>query len=680
MTDKDKTFEFKCGICGKIFDAPSKLSRHVTMSTSTHPKLQYYYQKYPIDEKLKKEYDDQRIKDNIKSQIVDNSKLGNIEFEIGSSGYTKVAKDGLSNFHVLIAINAKEYNKEFINKIPTLYHNSNIHVCIMGPGARNLGEDISNKVNTLMMLESTIYNYSFAINVILKQVADKLPLSTVAIIDGWSIFSILQVMKKEFFDLDWDNNFVVINNSYDYRDDPINLNMDKKLLIQHIMHRIKTHKDPNTAIPIIISKTKHIVELENGLEEEFFSEYSRQHLINQLETAGLEKVISKNGSLCLKKRREINYIEQRDFKTIRDIKNCSGYYVFIPSNYKIEWGMADKIGILEIDKNNLPLWRYKEHRPNIRNMYDLNKVESDYPIKHETLWTENTRNVNVEIDPKCNILLLVNSTIPELLSCTPLIRSLYEKHGEIDILTDDKLHPVNSLIKNYMIRKMYDINDFKYKMFSLKGYGSNVIKTADCTVDVLDKITDIIEAPDTCEDLVTRNYAIVDPISNNVPNQFCNFRVSNEKIPPDSIAIVISVIDKDIIENKIVMERFSTIGSRLANNINIHVLFMVLPDEIKLLDVSKFKIRKNIRIYEKNTHFHLSGLINKCKLLLTTSNSEASWLSWGLKKNTIVLKTSNYDMIPNDNNIDIIDVKSHSKAKNDSIAIDNIISKIYKYL
>lgn len=676
-----KQFEFECGVCGKTFSSPGRLSRHVTMSRKNHPKLQYYYQKYPIDDKLKDEYDRQRKSKRKETHVVDKSKIGDVELDRGYSDYEKVAKHGLSNIHILIAINATECNKQFVNRIPALFNSCNVHMCVMGPGARNIGADITDKVNTFMALDSVIYNYSFAINVLLKQVADKLPLSTVVISDGWSIFSIIQIIKEfKSVDLDWENNFVVVKSSYEYRDDPLDLTMPNKLLVQHTMQRLKTHRDPDTAIPLVVCKTKHIVDMENGLEEEFFSEYSRLHLINQLETAGLAKVESENSALCLKIRKEKDFIEQRDFKTISDIKNCSGYFVFIPSNYKTEWGMADKIGILEIDKNNLPLWRYKIHRPNIRNMYDLNKVEENHVKNIETPWTGRTTNVEVEIDPSNNILLLVNSTVSELLSSTPLIRGLYEKYGEIDILTDDKLNTSNSLIKNYMVRKIYDVNDFKYKMFTLKNYGSNIIKTADCNVDVLDKLTDIIEAPDTCEDLVTRNYSIIDPVANKTPNPYCNFKISNEKIPPDSIAITISATDKNIVKNKIIMDQFGTIGSRLANNINIHILFLVFQDEFKLLETSRFNIRKNIHVYENKSYFHMSGLINKCKLLITSSNSVSSWISWGLKKNTIIMDASENDMIPEGECVDIVEVEDGPKNKTNLSVIDSVINKIYKYL
>jgi len=658
------------------------------MSKKTHPKFQYYFQKYPIPNKLLKEYEtyirEKKFED--KEDDIDRSKIGNIKLEDSSHTHlARVAREGLSNFHVLIAVNPEECNKDFNDNISNLYNKTNIHVCIMGKGAREIGSNVSKEISTLMILEAVEYNYSLAINVLLKQVSDKLPLSTVALCDGWSIFSPIQVIQKEFTDFDWDNNFVVIDNSYDYIEDPINLKEDKKHLIQHTYQRLTTHKNPGTAIPIVISKTSHLVDIENGLEEEFFTEYSRIHVINQLETAGLTKVTSKNGSLCIRKRRDITLVEQKDFRTIKDIRACEGYFVFIPSNYKTQWGMADKIGILEIDSNNIPFWKYKTQRPNIRNMYDLNKIDTPITTKtQDSLWVDKLNNVEFEIDPNSDILLLVNSTIPELLSSTPLIRRLYEKYGEINVLTDDKLNPINALIKNFMVKKIYDANDFKYKMFSLKNYGANIIKTADCNVDVLDKITDIVEAPDTYEDLITRNYSIVDPISKTIPNPFCNFKISNEKIPPDSVAISISVLDPDIVGNRPTVKQLGVVCSRLANNSNIHVLLLVLPDEKKLLDTSAFKVRKNIHIYEKNTHFHLSGLINKCKVLITTSNSDALWLSWGLKKNTIVLNTSECDFIPEYDYINTIQVEAskplfQTKSTANSI-IDKTIKNVWKYL
>ena len=173
---EEQTFEFECRICDKTFDSPRSLSRHITSKKGRdkHPKFQYYLQKYQIPLKLKKEYDTyiRMKKFEEKSEEVDLSKIGNIKLDNSAHTHlTRVAREGLSNFHVLIAINAEEYNKEFVENIAILYNKTNIHVCVMGRGTKELSVHVPKEISTLMVLETVEYNYSLAINVLLKQVS-----------------------------------------------------------------------------------------------------------------------------------------------------------------------------------------------------------------------------------------------------------------------------------------------------------------------------------------------------------------------------------------------------------------------------------------------------------------------------------------------------------------------------
>lgn len=670
--------ELVCQVCKKKFsgkDKIKKLEQHVLRSKRTHPKWVYYLEKYPIPLEIELENEKPKVKkvENPKIEEIDTSKLGDSEIKIDpNTGYAKIGDSGFSNTHLLVAVNSEDYNKMFIKNINDIFPRIHVHVCIMGPNASKLKSDVSDKLHTLIMLDAVGFNYSMCINVLLQSLYKKLPLSTVIIGDCWSVFSANKFVAEDIASINMDNSFLVIETTYNYKqDDNTGTHPHISTYIGVMVNKSRENKLSGDAIPLIATKTKHLFEIETGLEEEFFSEYSRMHTINQLEIAGLNKVIAQNGALCFRNKEKFSS-STKEARLINEIKENAEYNVFINSNFNSTWGNADKIGIM-ILKHNVPQWNHKTHKPNVRSLYDLNKVVESKP-KEDVPWTGNEENRRRELTSKHDVLLLVDSTLPELLSSTPLIRGLFEKYGEIDILTDDKFESSIPLIKNYMIRKIYDINDIKYKMLNINKYGGNIIKSADCTITILDKTIKCIEAPDLGSDLASRNFAILDPIASSISNPFCNFKVCSEKISPDSIFISASTIEKDIKKNKLAIDQLGVVGSKLANSPTIHTLFATAPEETKLLDTTRYKPRKNIHIYDACSYFHLSGLLNRCKILVTISNSDLMWVGWALKKPTVVLITSDKDYIP------LGDHMTSIKFEVNVPIVDDIVGKILKYL
>jgi hypothetical protein len=645
-----------------------------------HPSIDDYYNKYPIpDSKLKKYH--KEYKENKKEEddkLLDSDKKTYIVRS--DTPLIHVADMGMSNYHVAIAINSKECNEDFIRLLPTIFTRTNIHLCIMGPNASKFKDIVPDGLMSSLFIDSVSFNYSLAINILIKPIYEKFPMSTIAICDGWTIFSSIQVIQKEMVKIDWDNEFVRVDTAIDYDNDPINLNMDSTRLMSSVLNRLRNMKTPNYHIPIIICRAKYLLDLESGLEEELFTEFSRSHLRNQLITAGLvENVCKENKGLFIRKRITNNSTEQKDIGIIKKIAPRMNNFIFIPSNYEIDFGDSNRIKYMIIDKN-IPCWRYLKYKPTLLDIYvsekfkdkpgdnkvDIEKQGSTKDIISEVVLTDFSK----LLDPKHKVLLMINSNIRDLISSTPLIRGLYEKYGSVDILTKDKLETSNTIIQNYMVRKIYDLQDLKNKFFSLKTYGPNIIRTVGCNIGNF-KGVNILEPVNIYDNIVETNFSVADPYITDMPKPYCNFEPS--KIRSNTIVICISA-NVDFNTKTDIWKCLDTIGSRVGNDKKINVCFITLSGERKLFLTDKFRIRKNINICDNLTPSKASGIINSGNLFITTSDSQTSWLAWGLDVPTILLDIDS-EVPERDSEIRIYIDKRNSK-----IDIDTIMNQVWRNL
>jgi len=669
--------KFKCRICGKSFEKLSSMSRHVIMSKD-HPSIAEYYEKYPeSDDKLKKyhkeykkakkEKDDKLLGDDKKTFVVR-----------GDTPLVHVADMGLSNTHSLVAINSKECNLDFLRLLPTIFSRTNIHLCIMGAKSSNFQDKIPEGLTTSLLIDSVAFNYSLAINILLKPIYEKFPMAKISICDGWTIFSSIQVIKKEMNNLDWDNEFIRIDTVFDIADDPINLKMDSMRLSSSVLNRLRNMKDLNYHIPIIICRAKYLVDLESGLEEDLFTEFSRSHLRNQLVTAGLtEKVCTENKGLFIRPRTSNNQAEDIDINLIKKIAPRMNNFIFIPSNYEIDFGNINRIKHLVIEKR-VPKWDYVKYKKPLTKIYDLDKskqetfTDQDENVKSTPLTSEVVlTDFSKLLSKKHKVLLMVNSKIRDLLTTTPLIRGLYEKFGVVDILTKDKLDPINTIIQNYMVKKIYDLQDVKNKFFSLKQYGPNVIRTIGCKINELNKKVKILEPVNVYDDIIETNYSMVDPYVKDMPKPYCNFETS--KAQQNMLVVAIS-IDKSFDIDAKIWRCLETIGSRIGNNKGVNVCLLSLAGERKLFLTDKFKIRKNFHIFDNITPFKASGIIKNSSLFLTTSDTQTAWLSWGLDAPTIMLDINSE--IPVRENESRFFIESRSSK----VDIDAVVNQIWRNL
>lgn len=579
--------------------------------------------------------------------------------------------------HVLIAINSNEYNKKFISLISKIFPTNNLeielHVCIMGQKPYALRPYLPKNMSTKIEIEGPAFNYSLVINTLLKQVVMDYPTAIVALVDGWTVISMSQIITKECEKIDWNNEFISVNTVFDTIDDPFPL--EEKQLHAVCSGRVHSpsfiRSKPQSFSPIIIGKINHIVDLECGLEEELFSEYSRIHLSNQLKTAGLKQIVTKrNVGLCLRLRQKLNLVEDRDIDKISIMEKKLGYSIFIPSNYDVVWGDATKIGLMRIARKGLPMWKYP-YKVKTARMLKIDDDGSNIKIdnvKEDTITEITIGNNELEIDKNYKVLIIVSSYVKDLISATPLIKEIYKKYGPPDILTTDKLIPANNLIRNFMVNKIYDLADFG-SMSKFKEYGPNIIRTLGCPIRIPESI-EVTVPLNVGDNLAEKNYSVIDPCINSIPDPYCHFDPMKRSVPPNTIAIAISTIITS--KPNPIWGGLSTLCSKLANNTTTQILLLSLPTEKKRILTDLYKVRKNIHVFDNISYTVASGIINSSALFIAPYESSMSWIGWGLKQNSIILTVGESE-IPDSKYMTKINM---NKNKKNMMPIDDIINGI----
>lgn len=643
-----------------------------------------------------------------------------------------ITSENLKKMHLILGINSEDFNKEYIQNVTKVYSDFNIHLGIMGPNIENISKYIPKEgINSVIKIESLGFNYALPINVILKQLKEKISLETpIALLDDWSIFSPLQTFKWDIKkNIDYNKEFVIVNTMYNNIDKILNLNIkhpynsiskiihenltlicnlpkpkskgllkrtiiSKKFMIKQIKHMKLLKLNPLTDhihIPIVITNLQNLTDIEHGLEEELFSSCSRLHLIHQLKNIGLKKLRPKeNIGLYLKPySNEKNHIQQKDLDNVDTLNEKRGHSIFSPSNYEIEWGNSSKI-IFYQEKNNIPFW-------NLNTLSPINKIKGKIKIKKdkrnsliETVITpskfinieksnikkviEYNTKINLEIIPDKDTLILINSNYKDFICSTPLIKKIHEYCKNIDILTNDNINPcIYPFKKSFLIRNIYNIDNLKN--LNIKKY-RNIIKTTNCNIQLSENDNnDIINASTINSNIVESNYSIIDPtLKTEIPFPFSHYKPNFKIVYPDILTFGISVqkhIQKNLIWDKIV-----PVISKMGNNKNLWIIILSLLGEKNISHTSIFpRGRQNIKIFEKIDYLEAGGFIKNSRLFVTTPGSDFSWLGYGIKNNTLLLESMGAEEkdIPNVGWINKYHIKHNT-------SFDHIISKIWELI
>lgn len=580
--------------------------------------------------------------------------------------------------HIFLGINAKDYNGDILEVIPSLYSTSKIHICIMGEGSKRIQNLIpaAKNVETNIAINSLGFNYAYAINVLTKKLLSKVdPNDIVAIMDDWSVFSVNQLIKYEFVDFDFDKNIMTCDLLYDDPQTPIKINTTR-LTAAVLIRARKVDGISPTYIPIIITKFNNLINVECGLEEQLFTHASRKHLINQLKKSGLNEVKSAvNKGIYFKYREDIerdNVYLNKELEIVDNFSSHDGYCIFIPSNVNNVWGDVERANNMIRQKDGSWVWldikrsplsktdkldayvdnqdyiierlasspekeetekeEIEVHSVDLDNIDDLVSIGSEGEEIQEEIEVITVNNCKFKLKEQC--LILVDPKIKNIISITPLIKYLYKNECKIDILTSDKTIGEILLLHNFMVRRIFSLNDLRYKNIPMRLYDGCIIKTADCNFKIQESN---IYGPCSIQKYLTEtNYSIVGS-TEDLPLPYCCSTKPKKQLYQFSICISTSIHKNNVTKKK--WSKFNTLISKLANEKNINIVLINLNDETKLVKSDQFQMRNNIIMIDNASPVDSAGYIKACDLFITSTYSDLSWVGYGCRKNTLLFES-----------------------------------------
>lgn len=552
--------------------------------------------------------------------------------------------------HILLGVDTEDYNEFILMNLDSIFP-CNIHLCYMGKNPRKIENLIRNSKNvkTKSRIKSSSFNYSLAINhLLVTKSQDKTiqPDDVVIISDSYSVFSIPQLFNFEYPKIKFKNKFLTVDSYLDKEDKPISTNITPNKIPVSASRRLsvlsKNKKESNTYSPIVISSLQNILDI-HGLEENISSEVSRIFLSDQLKNYGLRRVKTKKSlSLSLK----YNNFESwnHDILTYDKALEIPKSDMFIENNFNSDWGNIEDLSYTHNEEDDITV-------EDIDPIPEDNKEDSKEDEVFEEVIDTNyddipsqtniTTSVEQDISTSNNVLILTNSDIESLVSITSIIKYLYYQGKNIDILTYDNLSPSFSLINNYMIRKIYSLNDLKLNLLNLKQYNDNIIRTVG--TDITLNGIQCMESHIYNESPFIMNHSIVSKYSPQI-KPYCNFEFPNRKIDSNTLVFSISIKKENVKHNT--WKSLSTLISKLANNNNLRIILLELNNEIKTIVTEPYSIRKNITIINNATYVEASSIAKSSALFITSDLSDLSWIGFACKNNCLVLNQADKLKIP----------------------------------
>ena len=575
------------------------------------------------------------------------------------------------SIHVVVPVNPNNVDLDFIKLYPTIFNNSSLHFSIVGKDPSQIAKQLPIGINSLISCDATGYNYSFAFNVVLKSLEKEFDSNDLVVVtDSWCAFSLIQIFRYELKitnvdqDFNLENAFIVV----DIYHDKYRINTESKKIGYTIMKRaqaVKGRYDPYC--PVVITTINNLINLENGLEENLFSEFSRIHLINQLKKIGLSEIHSVNPGLTLRKKDLIDPTVERDLKYINEYFEESKDQLFIPSNYNTNWGEIVKVVKMAENPYGELVWDLASKSALDYLTLENKKTKQDEiqnKIEKTTIEPE-----DIKLEGK-KIILLIQTGTKYFICSTPLVKKLYEKFGPIDILTNSRNDSSTELIKGPMINTIYDLEDLSTKKF-LHKYDS-VIKTQGCTFSIPKLQEQQIYEPFREKQFLTEtNYSIIDRgMISRIPDPYCNYDKSIKDSLEDFPDLICIQASQNIkYKKESIWKMYENLISKLANHFSLFIIG--LKDEDFILHRDRFEGRsKRVKILNNIEQARAASIIRSSNLFIGSSWSDLSWISYGIKARTILL-TKGDEQIPDCNWIDKI-------FADDKLKFDYMVSLIWE--
>ncbi len=533
--------------------------------------------------------------------------------------------------HTIVTVDPKKYDDGLITRIHDVYSNmSKIHIVIMGARTKEILPLLRKEyIDTITEITAPTFNYAYAVNYTIKLLDSKEIIDDddlLVLSDSWNVVSLLQI-DSQIKQTNFNKSFIYIDIYRDTTEEPLNKNSKRYML--SIAKRIKTTKEkrrpqPQKLIPVPIISFNQFKK-SGGLEEKLFTDLSRLYLIEFLDKSGNERILSTFDGIRLSYDPVYDFLytelDMNMYKTLKEINITKS---ILRANTDHEWGDPLRLKYLKII-NKIPTWRYEEEEK-----VSLTVIEKPKDNIIENQITE--KPIPLPIKQKIPIsgfeakfqdtLVMVRNNIEDVALASNIIKKLYLEHGPVTILTDRLHFTAVDVLKSFMVREIKDLSQYNAQPFS-KGQFKKIYRLGSFTKSItFDDIIDITQIEEH--------------------NPYCSSVFPKKQIPDNSICFVLSSTGEGF--KKINNDMWNVLikVSKKIIDYNIPIFFLGMLNEKSFIDNLKTKNNeaKLISISVNRDYQEAASILNFCKVVVTNPETSAMWLSYALKKKTIVVNST----------------------------------------
>ncbi|MCK5018187.1 MAG: hypothetical protein KAS32_14115 [Candidatus Peribacteraceae bacterium] len=542
---------------------------------------------------------------------------------------------------VLLAVDSDDYNDNLLESLEKIYvihflKNVDVHVAIMGKNTDVISELIPDWVKTKLEIKAIAYNYSYATNVLYKSLETSIrDDSPIVLTDGWTIISLLQIFNYEFKGKSLREHAIAAPVYLDNEDKPIKF--DQSRLLSSVVQRARKTKTRED-VPVIITTSEYFTRI-GGLEEKFFSEFSRLVALEQLESLGLDILTAvKSLGLSFKADKFTDIQTKERTLCTETIKTLQKQDSFLSSNSYLEnWGLFSDSIKVSIGADTLPEWNRSFVSEPIQESEPIKKkINSPDISEHKPIILTKTKEITIDINvlPKVetykplsspspkNTLIVVNCTVIDLVSITPLIVELNRGGSSVYILTDHHGDELNLINDGYFVKDVYLRHEITQNQ--ILEFGKNIIITSGCSIPPPVLNTGIIVNEESFP--IIDNFVAVYGDNKKICEPFC---LSNET----------NVKEKQVV---IITSQFASYDSKLWNGYIVLISSIVskgfnvklvnFKRETTVIEEADYKFFKNVEIIHDASPINVANLMKESELIITHHLTECTYIAYSTNK------------------------------------------------
>jgi len=526
--------------------------------------------------------------------------------------------------NVLLTINCYSYDAGLIRRLSDIYSSaiSKIHVSIMGHKCKEIRQLLESQ-QLESITETTVpgFNYSYAINKTFQKLQKDGSVEEndiLVLTDSWSVVSLMQ-LEAQLRNFNFEKTYMTVEIYKDAPKDPINT--ESKRLMLSVLARLKSIKDekipkPQKLIPVPLLSAR-ILNMAGGLEERFFTDFSRLSLIEYLHKNDIKRIGGCHDGIRLSYESVYTDEEtQRDVKSYNKLKELAGTKLTLPANVGISWGDVSSLKYLKRE-GNLLVWDIPKKDQKVFDISDQQKPQVSITKMEKPLSVPSKKKIPV-LGITSSIqdsMLVVSNLLSNVVQATSILKRMYLQYGPVTVLTNKKLFKPISLLPKYMVKEILDYGDIQKSSIDFKKFHEiNQVLNCGFNLEVDHNIINIIEDHSPC----------------------CSIETP-KKIKPNTVVFCVSCKPDQYREYDTDIWFWLTKACTILSEYDIQVFLLGLEEERLLINPLEARANHKFIVEYNRPIEEVLSIINNCGHIICHTGTNMFWLGYVAKAETLIV-------------------------------------------